>query len=74
MKNRARSGVSTIATRKEVTRAIATVSGNARMNSPVAPESIRNGRKEQMMVNVAVSTGIASSLALRQAAVSRSTP
>ena len=63
-----------MATMNDVASAIATVKGSARMNSPVAPESRRKGRNEQMMVRVAVSTGIASSVALRHAASSRGTP
>ena len=74
MKNWLNMGVSSMATMKDVESAIATVKGSARMNSPVAPDRMRNGRNEQMMVRVAVSTGIASSLALRQAASGRGTP
>ena len=73
MNDRQISGVSKIATMKETARAIATVIGRAAMNSPAVPVRISSGRKEAMIVTVAVSTGTMTSVALLQAASIRGT-
>ena len=73
MKNRAVSGVRSMATTNEVARAIETAMGSARMNSPVEPLMSSRGAKEEMMVMVAVKTGTAISEAQRPAASSRGT-
>ena len=57
-----------IATMKETANAIATVIGRAMMNSPAEPVRISSGRKEAMIVTVAVKTGTMTSLAHLQAA------
>ena len=55
----------------EAARAIATVIGRAKMNSPTDPVRIIIGMNEAMIVIVAARTGTTRSLALRQAAVHR---
>ena len=73
MKVRQSSGVRKIATRKDTDRATATVMGRARMNSPELPEMMIKGRKEAMMVRVAVRTGTRTSEGAFQAASRRGT-
>ena len=63
-------GVSSMATKNEVPKEMATAMGSELINSPMAPESINSGKKAAMMASVAVSTGTAISVAHRSAASS----
>src|SRR5439155_19996740 len=74
MNARQSTGVKSIATTYEQASDTDTVIGRVRMNSPVEPGSRESGRNDAMMVNVAVRTGTARSLAERQAASERGTP
>ena len=74
MKKRHNSGVSRIATTNETHSATATATGSAPMNSPTEPVNINSGRKDAMIVNVAVSTGTSTSRTHCHPASARGTP
>ena len=57
-----------MATIKETTSAMLTVSGSAMMNSPAVPVRMIRGIKEHTMVTVAAKTGIKTSAAERHVA------
>ena len=73
IKNLQKIGVMKMATMNDTARAMATVTGSAKINSPDDPVSITRGRKEKMMVAVAARTGTITSETQRQPASSLGT-